>query len=37
MGIMNYNKNMHNTLLEKLLNAPINLFHDIIDGNNELY
>ena len=29
-GILKFNKNMHNSLLDKLLKAPINLFHDIV-------
>ena len=29
-GIIKYNKRMHNKLLVKLIQAPINLFHDII-------
>ena len=29
-ALMTFNKNMHNTLLIKLLKAPVNLFHDLI-------
>ena len=35
-GILKFNKNMHNSLLEKLLKAPINLFHDIIPKSHVL-
>ena len=35
-GILKFNKNMHNSLLEKLLKAPINLFHDIIPKSHIL-
>ena len=35
-GILKFNKNMHNSLLEKLLRAPINLFHDIIPKSHVL-
>ena len=35
-GIFKYNKNMHNSLLEKLLKAPMNLFHDIIPKSHIL-
>ena len=35
-GIFKFNKNMHNSLLEKLLKAPINLFHDIIPRSHVL-
>jgi ABC-type multidrug transport system fused ATPase/permease subunit len=29
-GIIKYNKKMHNVLLTRLLQAPINLFHDVV-------
>ena len=35
-GILKFNKNMHNSLLEKLLKAPLNLFHDIIPKSHVL-
>ena len=36
-GIMKFNKTMHNSLLEKLLKAPINLFHDIVPKSHVLH
>ena len=35
-GFIKYNVKMHNTLIQKLINAPINLFHDIIPRGNIL-
>ena len=35
-GIMKFNKTMHNSLLERLLKAPINLFHDIVPRSHIL-
>ena len=35
-AILKFNKNMHNSLLDKLLKAPINLFHDIIPQSHIL-
>lgn len=36
-GIMKFNKTMHNSLVEKLLKAPINLFHDIVPKSHVLH
>ena len=36
-GLVNFNKKMHETLLEKLMRAPINLFHDIVNKSHILY
>ena len=30
-GLVIFNKRMHETLLAKLMRAPINLFHDIVN------
>ena len=35
-GFIKYNIKMHDTLIKKLINAPINLFHDIIPRGNIL-
>ena len=35
-GFIKYNVKMHDTLIKKLINAPINLFHDIIPRGNIL-
>ena len=35
-GFVKYNIKMHDTLIQKLINAPINLFHDIIPRGNIL-
>ena len=35
-GYVKYNIKMHDTLVQKLINAPINLFHDIIPRGNIL-
>ena len=35
-GYVKYNVKMHDTLIQKLINAPINLFHDIIPRGNIL-
>ena len=35
-AIMEFNKNMHDTLIKKLLKAPINLFHDIVQKSHIL-
>ena len=35
-GFVKYNTKMHDTLIKKLINAPINLFHDIIPRGNIL-
>ena len=35
-GFVKYNIKMHDTLIKKLINAPINLFHDIIPRGNIL-
>ena len=35
-GFMKYNIKMHDTLIQKLINAPINLFHDITPKGNIL-
>jgi len=35
-GFVKYNVKMHDTLIQKLINAPINLFHDIIPRGNIL-
>ena len=35
-AIMEFNKNMHDTLIKKLLKAPINLFHDIVQRSHIL-
>ena len=35
-GYVKYNIKMHDTLIQKLINAPINLFHDIIPRGNIL-
>ena len=35
-GFVKYNVRMHDTLIQKLVNAPINLFHDIIPRGNIL-
>ena len=35
-GFMKYNIKMHDTLIQKLMNAPINLFHDITPKGNIL-
>ena len=35
-GYIKYNVKMHDTLIQKLINAPINLFHDIIPRGNIL-
>ena len=36
IGYVKYNVRMHDTLIKKLINAPINLFHDIIPKGNIL-
>ena len=36
IGFVKYNVKMHDTLIQKLINAPINLFHDIIPRGNIL-
>ena len=36
IGYVKYNIKMHDTLIQKLINAPINLFHDIIPKGNIL-
>ena len=36
IGFVKYNVRMHDTLIKKLINAPINLFHDIIPKGNIL-
>ena len=36
IGFVKYNIKMHDTLIQKLINAPINLFHDIIPRGNIL-
>ena len=36
IGYIKYNVRMHDTLIHKLINAPINLFHDIIPKGNIL-
>ena len=36
IGYVKYNVKMHDTLIQKLINAPINLFHDIIPRGNIL-
>ena len=36
IGYIKYNVKMHDTLIQKLINAPINLFHDIIPRGNIL-
>ena len=33
-GLVIFNKRMHETLLEKLMRAPINLFHDIVNKSH---
>ena len=33
-GLVAYNKRMHETLLERLMRAPINLFHDIVNKSH---
>ena len=35
-GLVEFNKRMHKTLLEKLMRAPINLFHDIVNKSHIL-
>ena len=35
-GYLNYNIKMHDSLIKNLINAPINLFHDIIPRGNIL-
>ena len=35
-GLDTFNKRMHQTLLEKLMRAPINLFHDIVNKSHIL-
>ena len=35
-AIMEFNQKMHDTLIKKLLNAPINLFHDIVQRSHIL-
>ena len=35
-GLVTFNKRMHETLLEKLMRAPINLFHDIVNKSHIL-
>ena len=35
-GFIKYNVKMHDTLIQKLINAPINLFHDITPKGNIL-
>jgi ABC-type multidrug transport system fused ATPase/permease subunit len=34
---MKFNKTMHNSLVEKILKAPINLFHDIVPKSHVLH
>ena len=36
IGYIKYNVKMHDTLIQKLISAPINLFHDIIPRGNIL-
>ena len=36
-SILKFNKNMHDSLLKKLLKAPLNLFHDIIPKSHVLH
>ena len=36
IGYVEYNVKMHDTLIQKLINAPVNLFHDIIPRGNIL-
>ena len=35
-GLVTFNKRMHETLLDKLMRAPINLFHDIVNKSHIL-
>ena len=35
-GLVTFNKRMHETLLKKLMRAPINLFHDIVNKSHIL-
>jgi ABC-type multidrug transport system fused ATPase/permease subunit len=35
-GLVNFNKSMHETLLLRLMRAPINLFHDIVNKSHIL-
>ena len=35
-GYIKYNIEMHDILIKKLINAPINLFHDVVPRGNIL-